>query len=140
MPDLYVVNDTEMDAMRVPDVAGVTWRSAELGHGWRVVRLHTEGASENLQDGFVAVQSVYPAARATSLQSEATRWLRGEDDVSRGGARPGAGRPALAEGQETVRSTITLPASLDEKALRLGRGNRSEGIRRALAVCEEEMP
>jgi len=49
-----------------------------------------------------------------------------------GGARPGAGHPALVAGEPTIESTICLPASLDAKAKRLGDGNRSAGIRKAL--------
>lgn len=135
MPDLFVVNNTEMDATRIPDVPGVSFRGTGLGYGWRAARLHTEGASANLQDGFAAVQGVYPQARATASEQQAFEWLAGENAVvTWGGARPGAGRPALAEGEATVRSTVTLPASLDEVALRIGNGNRSDGIRKALAA------
>lgn len=56
-----------------------------------------------------------------------------------GGARPGAGRPRLAD-EPTVEATISLPTSLAEKASRLGEGNRSEGIRRALEAFAEIAP
>lgn len=54
-----------------------------------------------------------------------------------GGAREGAGRPPLDATESAMRSTITLPPALDDKALRLGNGNRSEGIRKALAAFVE---
>jgi len=53
-----------------------------------------------------------------------------------GGARPNAGRPALAD-EPTIEGTICLPASLDAKAKRLGDGNRSAGIRKALESLAE---
>jgi len=49
-----------------------------------------------------------------------------------GGARPGAGRKPLMVNEPTIKGTISLPASLDVKAKRLGDGNRSAGIRKAL--------
>lgn len=54
------------------------------------------------------------------------------DHVAWGGARPGAGRHTLADDEPTIEGTISLPQSLDAKAKRLGDGNRSAGIRKAL--------
>jgi len=53
-----------------------------------------------------------------------------------GGARPGAGRKPLAD-EPTIDGTISLPTSLDAKAKRLGDGNRSAGIRKALESFTE---
>jgi len=52
-----------------------------------------------------------------------------------GGAREGAGRKTLAD-EPTRHVNITLPASLDAKAVALGGGNRSEGVRKALAAVQ----
>ena len=54
-----------------------------------------------------------------------------------GGARQGAGRPSLATGEPTVEGTISLPAALDAKAKRIGGGNRSAGVRKALEAFME---
>lgn len=56
-----------------------------------------------------------------------------------GGARPGSGRPRLADGAETtVPLRVRLTEALADKARRLGNGNVSEGVRRALAAYVEE--
>ena len=55
------------------------------------------------------------------IEPAALRW---------GGARPGAGRPSVAE--ETIETTVTLSADQAAKAERIGYGNRSKGIRRAI--------
>lgn len=52
-------------------------------------------------------------------------------DRAWGGLRPGAGRKPLTD-EPTIEGTISLPFSLDAKAKRLGDGNRSAGIRKAL--------
>lgn len=53
--------------------------------------------------------------------------------TNRGGRRPGAGRKA-ADGAKAVRRyTVTLDAAADKAARKLGDGDRSLGIRRALA-------
>ena len=54
-----------------------------------------------------------------------------------GGTRPGAGRKPLMVDEPTIEGTISLPASLDVKAKRLGDGNRSAGIRKALESLAE---
>jgi hypothetical protein len=50
---------------------------------------------------------------------------------NRGGARDGAGRPRMEKGTQSRRN-ITLSDRLAKKAKRIGNGNISEGIRRAL--------
>lgn len=50
--------------------------------------------------------------------------------------RPGAGRKPLAD-EPTIEGTITLTTSLDAKAKRIGAGNRSAGIRKALETFTE---
>lgn len=57
-------------------------------------------------------------------------------EMAWGGARPNAGRPNLAD-EPTIEGTISLPASLDAKAKRIGFGNRSAGIRKALESFTE---
>jgi hypothetical protein len=52
-----------------------------------------------------------------------------------GGTRPGAGRKPVAE--ETVEVTLVLSIAMAEKATRMGEGNRSEGIRRAIEAFRE---
>lgn len=55
--------------------------------------------------------------------------------AGRGGTRAGAGRPRVGQ------KPITVPAVVDEGlaavAERLGKGNRSEGVRKALKIAEE---
>ena len=51
-----------------------------------------------------------------------------------GGARQGAGRPALAD-EPTVERTISFPLPLDAAAKRLGSGNRSAGVRLAIEAA-----
>ena len=53
----------------------------------------------------------------------------------RGGARRGAGRPRMAEDQK--RRQVYLSDQMVELARKLGRGNISEGIRRALALAQQ---
>lgn len=50
---------------------------------------------------------------------------------NRGGSRKGAGRPRL-ERQKQTRRNITLSDRRTEKAKKIGNGNVSEGIRKAL--------
>lgn len=50
---------------------------------------------------------------------------------NRGGAREGAGRPRMEKGKQNRRN-ITLSDRLIAKAQKIGDGNISEGIRRAL--------
>jgi post-segregation antitoxin (ccd killing protein) len=52
-------------------------------------------------------------------------------ESKRGGPREGAGRPRL-EKDEQKRRNITLSDRLAEKARKIGGGNISEGIRKAL--------
>jgi hypothetical protein len=47
---------------------------------------------------------------------------------TRGGRRPGAGRP-LAYREPLLRKTVTLPTSYVEQLVVLGAGNLSDGIR-----------
>lgn len=47
-----------------------------------------------------------------------------------GGARPGAGRPAVIE-KSKVRN-VRFPAELEEEITSIGRGNFSAGVRRAI--------
>jgi hypothetical protein len=50
---------------------------------------------------------------------------------NRGGLREGAGRPRIEKGTQSRRN-ITLSDRLVKKAKRIGNGNISEGIRKAL--------
>lgn len=50
-----------------------------------------------------------------------------------GGARVGSGRKPLADGEPTVRKTVTLPASQAAELETLGDGNLSAGIRKLMA-------
>jgi hypothetical protein len=50
--------------------------------------------------------------------------------TKRGGAREGAGRKPLAD--KTIMKSVKLTPELWEQAKRIGDGNASEGIRRAL--------
>ena len=50
---------------------------------------------------------------------------------NRGGSRDGAGRPRIEKGPQSRRN-ITLSDRLVKKAKSIGKGNISEGIRRAL--------
>lgn len=52
-----------------------------------------------------------------------------------GGARPGAGRKPIAS--ETMEVSLVLPLAMAEKATRIGEGNRSDGIRRAIEAFRE---
>ena len=52
-------------------------------------------------------------------------------ESKRGGPRKGAGRPRY-EAEEQKRRNITLSNRLAEKAKKIGGGNISEGIRKAL--------
>ena len=54
----------------------------------------------------------------------------------RGGPREGAGRPRL-EKEEQNRRNITISNRLAEKAYKIGCGNVSEGIRKALDEYSE---
>jgi hypothetical protein len=68
-------------------------------------------------------------------------WSQDEKDAAEeirrwGGARSGAGRPKLADGP-TIEATVSLPQAQDAKAKRLGDGNRSAGVRRALDAYTE---
>lgn len=51
-----------------------------------------------------------------------------------GGARGAVGRKLLVPGEETEAHSITLPASVWREIERIGEGNRSEGVRRALEI------
>ena len=52
-----------------------------------------------------------------------------------GGPRPGSGRPTLGGDEDpTVTVTVMMPRSLKKEAIRLGDGNMSRGIRRAIAT------
>lgn len=51
-------------------------------------------------------------------------------DNKRGGARPGAGRPAEIEGARRV--NVMLDAETIEAAKKIGAGNLSAGIRKAV--------
>ena len=51
-----------------------------------------------------------------------------------GGARGPVGRKVLTPGEETEAHSITLPASVWREIERIGEGNRSEGVRRALEI------
>ncbi len=53
-----------------------------------------------------------------------------------GGTREGAGRPRMEKGKQTRRN-ITLSDRLIAKAQKIGDGNISEGIRRALEAFGE---
>lgn len=55
---------------------------------------------------------------------------------SAGGQRDGAGRPRIEKSKQTRRN-ITLSNRLVEKAKKIGDGNISEGIRRALETFNE---
>ena len=55
-----------------------------------------------------------------------------------GGARPGAGRPALAE--KTVMKSVKLKAEQWAKAQRIGDGNAAAGIRKALDEYQDDKP
>ena len=50
---------------------------------------------------------------------------------NRGGTRERAGRPRF-ESEQQKRRNITLSDRLAEKAIKIGKGNISEGIRKAL--------
>jgi len=63
--------------------------------------------------------------------------IEDDPDAGWGGARAGAGRKPLAGVEPTVEGTISLPVSLDAKAKRIGDGNRSAGIRKALESFTE---
>ena len=59
------------------------------------------------------------------------------DNKTRGGVREGAGRPRMENGAQKRRN-ITLSDRLTKKAKKIGKGNISDGIRRALeAYCYE---
>lgn len=132
MKNVYIVNEIEMDPALVADLSYVSWHDSGLGYGRKAIMLHTEGVC--IQDGIDAVLAAYPDAKVTANRSEAHRWLAGRDW---GGARQGSGRKPLAADEPTVEGTISLPSSLDAKAKRLGGGNRSGGIRRALESIAE---
>ncbi len=51
---------------------------------------------------------------------------------NRGGARPGAGRPTADNAKDLVSLTVYVRQSDITKAEKLGEGNKSLGIRRAL--------
>jgi hypothetical protein len=55
---------------------------------------------------------------------------------SRGGHRNGAGRPRM-EKQKQMRRNIMISDRLIEKAKKIGEGNISDGIRKALEVFGE---
>lgn len=77
-------------------------------------------------------------AEADSSTRRAAEHLDGNKIVNKwGGARPGAGRKPLADNEPTIEGTITLPSSLDAKAKRIGAGNCSAGIRKALETFTE---
>jgi hypothetical protein len=57
-------------------------------------------------------------------------------ESKRGGPREGAGRPRMEKGKQTRRN-IMLSDRLISKAQKIGDGNISEGIRRALEAFEE---
>lgn len=56
----------------------------------------------------------------------------------KGGKRKGAGRPKGASIGETKTETVAFRCTLEEKekAEKIGKGNASQGIRRALATYE----
>ena len=54
---------------------------------------------------------------------------------NRGGPREGAGRPRIEKGDQKRRN-ISLSDRLAEKAKKIGNGNISEGIRKALDAFE----
>ncbi len=56
--------------------------------------------------------------------------------TTRGGPRPNAGRPTAGEGKRRPQS-VTLSVEQREKALRVGEGSISEGVRRALDAYVE---
>ena len=55
----------------------------------------------------------------------------------RGGAREGAGRPAIYEGESMERVTVRLAADYIAWARQEGRGNVSEGLRRLLEELDQ---
>lgn len=129
--NVYIVNETEMDLVRVADLPHISWHDSGLGYGRKAILLRTAGVC--IQDGIDAVLASYPDARVTANRSEAHRWLSGG---AWGGARQGAGRKPLAD-EPTVECTVSLPASLSAKAMRIGDGNRSSGVRKALEAFAE---
>ncbi len=71
--------------------------------------------------------------KVSSTWSDITGWVLSAQVHANyhGGARDGAGRPALDGG--SVRVTVTLTPAQVVKAESLGNGNVSEGIRKALS-------
>ena len=55
-----------------------------------------------------------------------------------GGKRQGAGRPPLTEGEPTRGITVTLTERDIEFLERVGKDNRSEGVRQAVALLRKQ--
>lgn len=97
-----------------------------------VYRFYGQGIAEQVGTSYMTEADLFDA-----LLAPAGLRVDGDKIVNAwGGARPGAGRKSLAD-EPTVEGTISLPQSLDAKAKRLGGGNRSAGIRKALESFTE---
>lgn len=56
----------------------------------------------------------------------------------RGGARPNAGRkPSTSDGGAILRKTVTLDQTTIDEAIKLGDGELSEGLRRAVKLASQ---
>lgn len=132
MNTVYIVNETAMDSVLINLPPYISGGDSGLGYGMRAIKLHTDGVM--IQDGINAVLAIYPNAKVTAERSQAHAWCGHE--TTWGGVRAGAGRKTLTN-EPAIEATVNLPASLDAKAKRLGDGNRSAGIRKALEAITE---
>jgi hypothetical protein len=98
-------------------VGGKRWRHVQVLRAVAPATLRTEGVTADL------VTPNEPT-NFSALLARAPRTDRP------GGARGNVGRKALAQGDITEAHSITLPASAWRLLEEIGRGNRSEGVRR----------
>ena len=59
--------------------------------------------------------------------------------TKRGGARPNTGRkPGTSDGGSMLRKTVTLDKTTIDEAIKLGDGELSEGLRRAVKLASQQ--